>query len=152
MKLTPHSARIYILLAAFFLALPSLNHLYKGQEGRFLVAHPDQPAGVFQQSVIYIVHHDLFGGARGYIINRPLSGQDAFYGGPLSYPEHTFVMSHQGRERKYRGFAGWAPLQLEYEIIRGAWSIRDGDHAVIFSDVPEKIWTNISGQTRGAVY
>ena len=152
MKLTPHSARMYILLAAFFLALPSLNHMYKGQEGRFLVAHSDQPAGVFHQTVIYIVHHDIFGGARGYIINRPLLGQGEFYGGPVAYPEHVFVMNYQDKKREYRGFAGWAPLQLEYEIVRGAWSIRDSDRGAIFSDTPEKVWVNVSGQTRGAVY
>lgn len=146
MKFTPHSARGFFLLAAFFIALPTLGNFYTGQQGRFLIASPAIKSGAFQESVIYVVDHGLFTGARGYVINRPVEG--GFYGGPLGQADHVYTLYHQGESREYHGFAGWAPLQLEYEIIRGSWSVAPGSLDSIFSDDLNRLWRDLDTRTR----
>ncbi|MGH8120921.1 MAG: YqgE/AlgH family protein, partial [Gammaproteobacteria bacterium] len=42
--------------------------------------------------------------------------------------------------RVYMGFAGWAPGQLETELLRGDWHIWPASSAIIFSETPENIW------------
>jgi putative transcriptional regulator len=44
------------------------------------------------------------------------------------------------RMRLYAGYAGWAPGQLEREILRGNWLIVDGDGAVVFDANPDTLW------------
>ncbi|PCI56319.1 MAG: hypothetical protein COB36_05965 [Alphaproteobacteria bacterium] len=97
------SAKIYFLLAAVFLALPSVLGFYKGHTGRILIAterlDSDQN---FAQTIIYIFDHSVWG-AQGIILNRPrqsprlkerlFKDQDvAFYqGGPVSFPAMRLV-------------------------------------------------------------
>lgn len=149
MRLTPHSARGFFLLAAFFIALPTLENFYTGQQGRFLIASPAIKSGAFHESVIYVVDHGLFTGARGYVINRPVPGAEGvFYGGPLAQQDHLHTFYHQGKSREYRGYAGWAPLQLEYEIIRGSWSVAPGDWEMVFSDDLNHLWRHLDTRAR----
>ena len=69
MRLTPHAARIYLLLAALLLALPAINKtIYPDYSGKLLIA-PAGSAKPFDNAVIYILHHDMFG-AQGVILNR----------------------------------------------------------------------------------
>ncbi|MCB9973857.1 MAG: YqgE/AlgH family protein [Rhodospirillales bacterium] len=101
MHRTPPIIRLYLLLAAFLLALPVLGtKFYHGQTGRFLVAAESMRYEPFRESVIYISHNDLFG-AFGLIINKPLDasvhgislpdGADAAWlGGPVAFPQETF--------------------------------------------------------------
>jgi putative transcriptional regulator len=44
------------------------------------------------------------------------------------------------RMRLYAGYAGWAPGQLEREILRGNWLIVDGDGDVVFDANPDTLW------------
>lgn len=44
------------------------------------------------------------------------------------------------RMRLYAGHAGWAPGQLEREILRGNWLIVDGDGDVVFDANPDTLW------------
>ncbi len=95
MRLTPHSARFYLLMAALLLALPGIGRLYKGHTGELLVAAPRISTGPFQDTVVYIVRHDFFR-AYGYVVNKPVSPPDAslssaakldmpvFFGGPVA--------------------------------------------------------------------
>ncbi len=84
--LTPHRARLYLLLSAFFLALPSLSTLYKGYEGKFLVSSVRTNGTFFEKTVIYIERHDLFQ-AHGYVVNMPVSSKalsaGVYVGGPV---------------------------------------------------------------------
>lgn len=45
--------------------------------------------------------------------------------------------------RIYAGFAGWAPGQLETELIRGDWYIWHADINVIFNPEPEMLWDEL---------
>lgn len=42
--------------------------------------------------------------------------------------------------RIYAGFAGWAPGQLESELIRGDWYIWHADINLIFNSEPDILW------------
>lgn len=56
--------------------------------------------------------------------------------------------SHAGpsRFRLYLGYAGWAPGQLEREIMLGAWSVMDGSAAIVFDTHPDSLWTRLNSQ------
>ncbi len=45
--------------------------------------------------------------------------------------------------RLYAGYAGWAPGQLEREIMRGDWHIIKGDAEVVFNNAPLELWQKI---------
>lgn len=154
---------MYILLGVFLVALPSMGGLYKGSTGKFLVVTPRMVQGPFQESVVYIVEHDLFH-ALGYIINKPLdaeqmaevfpggtNGRMAFYGGPVGYPDRSTVIGNgpdgpilnkrqDGQEYIMAGYAGWTFMQLNYELLRGAWDVIDYDPALMFGTEPAAIW------------
>jgi putative transcriptional regulator len=51
-------------------------------------------------------------------------------------PEHM----HQDNARLYLGYTGWAPGQLETELLHGDWFIWKASSEVIFSKHPESIW------------
>lgn len=168
MKPTPHIARTYLLIAAFLIALPTLASFYNGQTGRLLVAVGQlAEGGPFEQSVVYIVEHNLFS-AHGYIINRPMLPHEAekilggnkvdipvFYGGPVGHPSTAAVLTkaEQGIlpipyevDIAYEdgwlmfGYAGWGPLQLNYEIVRGGWDVIDFDETLVFETKPGDMW------------
>ena len=48
--------------------------------------------------------------------------------------------NNQDNIRVYMGFAGWAPGQLETELVRGDWHTWPAGNAIIFSKTPENIW------------
>ena len=54
-------------------------------------------------------------------------------------PQHRDVHNF----RIYAGFAGWAPGQLEAELLRGDWHILPATSAIIFSDTPDEIWNEL---------
>ena len=45
--------------------------------------------------------------------------------------------------RIYAGFAGWAPGQLESELIRGDWYIWHADINLVFNSEPEILWDEL---------
>lgn len=155
---------MYIVLGVFLVTLPSLGGLYKGSTGKFLVVSPEMVQGPFQESVVYIVDHDLFH-AYGYIINKPLddeqmaevfpdgtNGRKAFYGGPVGYPDTSTVIGNgpdgpvlnkwedPAQDHIMAGYAGWTFLQLNYELLRGAWDVIDYDASLMFGTDPAAIW------------
>lgn len=150
MRLTPHPARVYLLAAAFLLALPTLTGLYTGHSGRLLVATVKiPPGGPFYRSVVYIASHGFFS-AHGFVVNLPMEDGDAFLGGPLA--KENFVILARGADgavsfssadengREIYGYAGWGPLQLNYEIVRGGWDVIDYDPALVFDTPIDDMW------------
>jgi len=104
LKTTPQSARYYLLFAALLIALPSIASLYKGHGGKFLVATGRLGGTVFEDSVIYLNHHD-FWGAHGIIINKPVHTREfhnkfpelewnvkLYNGGPVRYARDNFLL------------------------------------------------------------
>lgn len=45
--------------------------------------------------------------------------------------------------RVFAGHAGWAPGQLEHEIARGDWYLLPVDEKPVFTDAPERLWSEL---------
>jgi putative transcriptional regulator len=45
--------------------------------------------------------------------------------------------------RFYAGYAGWAPGQLETEVLRGDWFVIAGDPQMPFTAAPESLWRDL---------
>lgn len=45
--------------------------------------------------------------------------------------------------RLFSGFAGWAPGQLESELIRGDWHLWHSNAKIVFDSVPESVWHDL---------
>ena len=48
------------------------------------------------------------------------------------------------RVRVYVGYAGWGPGQLEAEIGRGDWTLREASGADVFSSAPLDLWRRLA--------
>ncbi len=106
MKETPRQSKLFFLLAAFCILVPSLMKLYTGETQRLIVASGKMTQGNFAESVIFMFHHGLEG-ASGVIINKPLpadeiyrapaflkdKGLPIYYGGPVGYPDKVIVLT-----------------------------------------------------------
>lgn len=104
LRRTPPIARLYLLVAACLLALPALGRLYEGATGKLLVATYGVDREPFRQSVVYMVHHDLFG-AWGFIVNKPATGHtqtlvgldlNVLQGGPVRPQDPAFLIGQGG--------------------------------------------------------
>jgi putative transcriptional regulator len=51
--------------------------------------------------------------------------------------------------RMYAGYAGWAPGQLEGEVLRGDWYILPADSDTIFEKPSPEIWPNLINRGSG---
>jgi putative transcriptional regulator len=50
--------------------------------------------------------------------------------------------------RVYVGYSGWAPRQLDSEVMRGDWHVMAADEANLFSLKPESIWSEFIERSR----
>jgi putative transcriptional regulator len=50
--------------------------------------------------------------------------------------------------RTFAGYAGWAPGQLDAEVMRGDWYIMKADAEGIFSPEPEELWQELILKTK----
>jgi putative AlgH/UPF0301 family transcriptional regulator len=144
LKRTPQAVRIYFLLAAFFIALPSAGKFFHPSlQGHLLVA-PADLSGPFGDAVVYVVRHDVFH-AHGFIINKPqpnapmIDGQMVYYGGPVGSESYLNFSDITGERRPYMGYAGWGPLQLDYEVLRGSWHVLPADPDLLQTS-PQTQW------------
>jgi putative transcriptional regulator len=48
-----------------------------------------------------------------------------------------------GSYRVYVGYSGWAPRQLEAEVLRGAWLIEPADERMVFEMDSDKVWREL---------
>lgn len=53
------------------------------------------------------------------------------------------------RWRAYVGYAGWAPGQLEGELVGGSWTVEDGAARWILAEDAEKVWPELMERGRG---
>ena len=49
----------------------------------------------------------------------------------------------------YAGYAGWAPGQLDGEMLRGDWLVTPGDSDTVFEKAPSGVWRELIRRTRG---
>lgn len=144
MKLTPHSARTYILVAALLLALPAINEtVYPSKAGQLLVA-PAGSSAPFDDAVIYILKHNLFY-AHGVVINKPqnggplVNGDIVYYGGPVDAGSLVEYHDITGERRPYMGYSGWGPVQLDYELLRGSWHVIRAEESILHAPA-DQMW------------
>lgn len=50
--------------------------------------------------------------------------------------------------RIYFGHAGWAPGQLDAELVTGSWELFQADPEAVFSSDPNGVWEKFMGQSR----
>ncbi len=57
----------------------------------------------------------------------------------------TFLAEGRSAEsfRIYSGHAGWAPWQLDWEVLRGDWHILPADPQTIFEKPSSEIWPEL---------
>lgn len=105
MKQTPYKARMYFLLAAFFMLLPTVVKLYTGETQRMIVASGKLTDPNFVETVVYVFSHKLTGAA-GVVINRDLPADSLdklpqyladknlplYWGGPVQFPDYVTVL------------------------------------------------------------
>ena len=65
-----------------------------------------------------------------------------------SHPEHDYLALEVHtpdlqRTRVFAGVAGWGPEQLEDELERDDWIIEPADADAIFTDDPERLWSEV---------
>jgi putative transcriptional regulator len=53
----------------------------------------------------------------------------------------------QNRFRIYAGYAGWAPGQIDQEILRGDWHILRADAETLFEKSPAEVWPTLIRRT-----
>lgn len=56
-----------------------------------------------------------------------------------------------GRVRVFRGYAGWAPGQLDSELAAGAWMVFSARREDVFTELPEDLWRDVLRRQRGRV-
>lgn len=61
------------------------------------------------------------------------------------------VADEIGRVRMFRGYAGWAPGQLDSELIAGAWMVFDARRDDVFHGDPDDLWREVLRRQRGRV-
>lgn len=86
----------------------------------FLVRTAQRPEGSLQ------VLSDVFLSGDGKLLDRIMSG------------ELTVTAF-----RAYAGHSGWAPGQLQAEILRGGWHVIQADADAIFADDPSTVWETL---------
>ena len=52
------------------------------------------------------------------------------------------------RVKLFSGYAGWAPQQLESEIVRGGWLVQAATEAIVFDPDPDTLWERLMARAR----
>jgi len=64
-----------------------------------------------------------------------------YVGGTLEILEHIVTRGKTNETfRVFAGFAGWAPNQLKFEMLQGAWGLLRVDSKDIFDHDPATLW------------
>ena len=109
--------------------LPDLTVL-KGTSYRLFAGGPVEPTGLLllfrlkePPSDARSVFDGVYVGGTPKVLERIIT---------QAKPTETF--------RAFAGFAGWAPGQLKYEMLQGAWAILPPDSTGIFNNNPATFW------------
>jgi putative transcriptional regulator len=70
--------------------------------------------------------------------------RDVYVISDLEYIEKLLRRPDPMRDlRVYSGYSGWAPGQLQQEILRGGWVLVPADADMVFEDDPARIWPEL---------
>jgi putative AlgH/UPF0301 family transcriptional regulator len=169
LKDNPRAQGVLMMLAAFgFFYMGALFRAPLVAEHKLLVATEklDTEGNPFRRSVVLIVRHNAMG-ARGYIVNRlPQPPDNIADGGPVGQDTDSAVLALDGSgeaigetgmvvttdesiERsarkpswvlKVKGYAGWAPKQLDKELRQRGWKVIPFDRGLITNHAGEDMW------------
>ena len=102
----------------------------KGAEGRVFLGGPVSPEGVLvllrsgePPEGSQPVFADVYASARRDLLEQLIQGGGTF--------------------RVYAGHAGWAPGQLDWEILRGGWALVPADADAVFDEEPNEVWNRM---------
>ena len=66
-----------------------------------------------------------------------------YVGGTLKVLERIITQAKPTETfRAFAGFSGWAPGQLKFEMLQGAWAILPPDSIGIFDKDPATLWSD----------
>lgn len=117
----------FLLLAAFFILLPTGFKLLFGVEGQIFVSQPLATDPVFEHTVLYMMNHSI-DGASALVLNRayPTAKKDkipafiakrnipVFWGGPVGDETEIFVWKWQGADKpKIMSFDSWVSEDID---------------------------------------
>jgi putative transcriptional regulator len=145
-----------------FAALGLAVHLGAAQvpsAGTLLVATRKSHDPDLAKSVVLVIRADK-DGVMGLILNRPV--KDMYFGGPVALGARCLFRSTTKSEgaqrvfgdvylatkpmangRVYAGYTGWSAIQLQDEISRGLWQVRDATPAIVFDPKPATLWQRL---------
>src|SRR6266853_1294187 len=103
--------------------------------GHFLIASPSILDPNFERAVVLITAH-TDEGAVGVILNRCSTATVG-----EAVPQLAPVIDLD--EPVFVGVAGWGPEQLEDELERDDWIIEPADTDAIFTDEPDRLWSEV---------
>lgn len=76
-----------------------------------------------------------------------VSGDVYFISSKTGLEKALGVASDPGGLRIYVGYCGWAPHQLENEVLRGSWYIFSRSEDMTFDAKPETLWSRLISKT-----
>ena len=117
----------FLLLAAFFILLPTGFKLLFGVEGQIFVSQPLATDPIFDHTVLYMMDHSI-DGASALVLNRayPPAKKDkipafiakrnipVFWGGPVGDETEIFVWEWRGTDKpKIMSFDSWVAEDID---------------------------------------
>ena len=146
-------SQIALLLAAGIAPAQTLS------TGKLLVATEKSHDPDLSKSVVLLIHF-YKDSAIGLILNRPV--KDMYFGGPVALGARCLFRSQVKpagakhvigdvyvatkpvpKGRVYAGYVGWSAAQLNDEVSRGLWQVRDATSAVVFDANPATLWRRL---------
>lgn len=74
---------------------------------------------------------------------------DVYYSGDRELLEQLMAGKPRTDElHLFLGHAGWAPGQLDTELVRGSWDVKPADAFTVFDKDPERMWHELSEDSR----
>jgi len=71
--------------------------------------------------------------------------EDVYYSGDRNVLEELIRdEKRSGELRLFVGHSGWAPGQLDAELLRGTWHVRRANASLVFDTPPERMWEELS--------
>lgn len=120
----------------------TLDHLLPQLEGSPALEQPvylGGPVAIRQATILFST--DLSAGKAQVLGNVHVTGDLALLERLVTEPRPD------EKYRVYAGHAGWAPGQLDVEMLRLGWHVLPASEAMIFGD-PEELWETLMRRTR----
>ena len=138
-------------------------------KGKLLLATPPLVDPNFDRTVVLLLEHGE-DGSLGLVLNRPTE-EEAIIGlawvrdvpaagfadleeglGTLDLSEDPDLFDGRVEDlRLFRGYAGWAPGQLEDELAANAWIVVDADRSDPFTHAPDTLWRDVLRRQGGSL-